>query len=392
MPIKAEPIEQTKLDTVDELSDWINDTQKNLKRIPIVGLLENRAIFHDDEYLGDFETMFRFNDHSIRAFCQRLGFRFDQLVLLETPTLATQVVNDLLQQTAIRGKLSGDEFVFDERTNTIVGIVSRTYLGYSNDQFLSDVASFLAQNNAEDAFQFHQAYAINTELTIRYCSEVRHGAFDGPLGKGEDKTRLGLEFKNSMVGTSSVQINYFLYRLICSNGMMVPAARSMNRVFHSGKKDSFKARLSQSFREVVRSLDSVHQLLMTLGTMPFNPEMLAANDSVSERLFDIIPACKQTICDKENLRLRFPPESTEANRRDLRLRHDTNLIELIPIHFGGEIAGSVFRSRRRSHATLFDFLNVFTEYAKECVPAQRLAIEERAGDLAKYIAENAKKF
>ena len=41
---------------------------------------------------------------------------------------------------------------------------------------------------------------------------------------------------------------------------------------------------------------------------------------------------------------------------------------------------------------MFDFLNVFTEYAKNCPPAQKLDIEEKAGTLAKYIAENARKF
>jgi hypothetical protein len=41
---------------------------------------------------------------------------------------------------------------------------------------------------------------------------------------------------------------------------------------------------------------------------------------------------------------------------------------------------------------MFDFVNVFTEYAKDCRPAQKLETEEKAGALAKYIAENARKF
>jgi len=41
---------------------------------------------------------------------------------------------------------------------------------------------------------------------------------------------------------------------------------------------------------------------------------------------------------------------------------------------------------------MFDFLNVFTEYAKTCKPGRKIEIEEKAGTLAKYIADNAKKF
>jgi hypothetical protein len=41
---------------------------------------------------------------------------------------------------------------------------------------------------------------------------------------------------------------------------------------------------------------------------------------------------------------------------------------------------------------MFDFVNVFTEYVKNSTPTKKLAIEEKAGTLAKYIAENARKF
>ncbi len=45
----------------------------------------------------------------------------------------------------------------------------------------------------------------------------------------------------------------------------------------------------------------------------------------------------------------------------------------------------------RDEATIFDFVNVFTEYAKTQSPSQKLEIEERAGTLAKFIAGNARK-
>jgi hypothetical protein len=36
-------------------------------------------------------------------------------------------------------------------------------------------------------------------------------------------------------------------------------------------------------------------------------------------------------------------------------------------------------------------INVFTEYAKDRPPSQRLEIEEKAGRLAKYINDNKRK-
>jgi hypothetical protein len=392
VPIVAEGINEMRLETLKEVQDCIQDTQKHLRRVPVVGILSRNAVFNDDEYLGDGEVALRFNQHGIRAFCQRIGFRFDQLSMLEAPSLASQVINDLIQQAAIKTKLDDEEFVLDERTNTIIGMVSSTYVGYGNEQFLADVLEFLSSLPNDEKLEFGEAYSVNTELTLRWCAVKRHGIIRSHGSEAEDRTRFGLDFKNSMVGTSAVRVNYFLWRLVCANGMMVPAGSSINRVFHSGNRDSFKFRLGQCFREVMRKIDCLGQLLETLGAMRFEPQRLAGNGATNERIFEIIPALKEEICAKEELFLRYPPQSSEASKRQMRVKHDARVIGLIPKHYGGQLAGRVFQSRWRDDATVFDFVNVFTEYAKNCTPSKKLAIEEKAGELAKYIAENKRKF
>ena len=67
------------------------------------------------------------------------------------------------------------------------------------------------------------------------------------------------------------------------------------------------------------------------------------------------------------------------------------MIALIPKYLGGELSKKVFESRFRDSATLFDFINVFTEYAKSQPLAEKLAIEEKSGALASYIANNSRK-
>jgi len=392
MPIVAEPIDQVSLNGIDAVQDWIHETQSHLRRIPIVGVLSNKGVFNDDEYLGDGDVMWRFNDRGIRSFCQRIGFRFDQLAKLETPSLASQVLNDLLQQNEIRSRLAEDEVVLDERTNTIIGIVSRTYISYTNEQFLADINQFLISLAKDDAFQFDEAYGINTELTVRFRSEKRHGTIKGRGGAGEDRSLLGLDFQNSMVGTSSVRINYFLHRLVCANGMMVPAGKAINRVFHSGRDVSFQDRLNRRLKEVVRKLDCLTSMLQALASRPFDPERLAQDNHTCRQVFEVIPASKQTICEGEKLALRYASDASEGEKGKMKRAHDAQVIGLIPKYFGGEFAAKVFETSFRDNATMFDFVNVFTEYAKSRAPAQRLEIEEKAGTLAKYIAENARKF
>lgn len=391
MPFQTEPISETQLETLEDVRDWISDTQRSLNRIPIEGVLEQGATFLDDAYLGDGDTLLHFNRPAFVALCQRLGCRKEFLEKLETPSLASQVLNDLLAQREVRNTLSGDEFVMDERSNTVIGLVSKTYVTYTNDDFITDIENRLSQLSGENGMAFQGAYGINTDLTIRYVSTHEHGTIQGRGGRGVDKSRVGLQFLNSMVGTSAVVINYYLDRLVCANGMMVPAASSVNRVNHSGRKDSFHIRMDRSFREVVRNIGQLKHMLNTLGDLPFQPAALSQDQTLAEKIFEVISGSKQQLCDEADMFLRYPIDATRAERERLRLDHDTRLIGLIPTHFGGADSSKVFKTPFRDGATIFDFVNVFTEYAKTQRPSRKLEIEERAGTLATYIAGNARK-
>lgn len=45
-----------------------------------------------------------------------------------------------------------------------------------------------------------------------------------------------------------------------------------------------------------------------------------------------------------------------------------------------------------NNATMFDFVNIFTEKAKELDVSQRVQAEERAGSLADRVAKSKRKF
>lgn len=392
MPFHVEPVDETRLGDENALHAWMRNTHKHLAWIPVEGFLANGASFHDDEYFGDAETMLRFNEDGIRAFCQRLGFRYDQLARLESSTLASQILNDLLRQSEIRAKLSDDEFVIDQARNKIIGVVSRSYVGYPNHEFVADIRKLLDKLPSGDGFTFDEAYGINSELTVRYTSAKHHGTIRGPGGEGTDRTNIGLEFKNSMDGTSPVRFSYFLHRLVCANGMTMPAGSWVNRVVHSGKRATFGVRLQKAFSEIMHRIGNISKQIETLGEIPFQPDKLALNDTTNRRIFDVVPGLKQEICERANLYLRYPADCTEIGRRKRKLEHDANVISRIPRDYGGQYSSRVFKSSYRSQATMFDFLNVFTEHAKNCPARQKLGIEARAGALASHIARHARMF
>lgn len=391
MPFHAEPIETTVLRSLEEVGDWISDTQRHLTRVPVAGVLEQGATLRDDSYLGDGDALLHFNQAGYEALCQSIGCRPSLMERLETPGLVSDVLNDLLAQREVRQRLDDVEFVIDDRHATVIGMVSKTYVTYSNHDFLADITRRIEALGQNDGFEFHEGYGINTALKCRFVSTRLHGVIEGRGGVGADKSKLGLDFVNSMVGNSAVRLNYYLLRLVCANGLMLPAAESVNRVFHSGRKDTFQQRMDRCFAEVVRNIDQLQGLLEALGSMPFAPGRLAQDPTVTEQIFNVIPKSKQAICDSEDIFLRYSKDATSREREEQRRAHDARLIGLIPKHFRGGLAGNVFATSWRDSATLFDFINLFTAFAKEQRPAQQLEIEERAGGLAKYLATNARR-
>lgn len=394
MAFSYEPIPEESFETLEQVYTWAKNEQEHLARIPVKGYLKHGAQFLDDEYFGDESTAFKFNQSGIRSLCSFLGFRLDTLELLERQNLGTEVLNDLLAQRKTQDRLQNRELIIDEPKNVIIGIVSDSYVGYSNYQFIKDIEKLMkpkAQETSlfpqEGDFVFRGAFSVNTQMSLRFTMKKKIGVVKGRCGNKVDETELGIQLKNSMVGDASVNINYFLYRMICSNGMVAPTGFSVNRIFHSGKADNFHERLGKAFGEVTSRVGQAGKMIEYLGALEFNPELLAKMNR-SEMIFDIIRGSKSQIVDK----YKIPDPSREGNKEENRILHEAALINLIPELFGREYSSRVFKSGMRDNASMFDFINIFTEYAKDLSPRERIESEEKAGILADWIARNKRKF
>lgn len=388
MAIFTEAIETRDFKSREEVTEWAEEFNEKVIRVPARAFLEKQSSFYDDEYFGDGEYLLRFNEKAFQYFCNILGVRSDLLNIIESPNLTSTFLNDLLAQKMIREKFSNIDFVIDTRQRVILGLVSATYVGYSNSQFLEDIYNLPLINT----FHFRSAYAVNTQLSLIVKSDKYHGTINGTGGIGQDKTEIGLVFKNSMVGTSSVNIDFHLFRLICANGLIVPAAESVNCLYHSGNQGSFRKRLETSFTEVSRKLTVVSDLVHSLNGLIFYPDKLAMDANVSEKIFDIIPGSKRTLCDVNDVNLVYPKGATEAHKKELKMKHDAFLIKALPVYYSGKFSSRVFNSYYRDNATMFDFINVFTEHSKELPINAKIEVEEKAGALANYIHRNARKF
>jgi hypothetical protein len=394
MAFLCEPVVETRFKSLKDVDIWLSASEDRLERVSIGGWIEKGARFFDDEYFGDDNRFLRFNPNGIRALVRKLSLRPDTLQRVERPGLVSELLNDLMVQHDMRERFEDQEFVVNARSDTVLGSVSTSYVFYSNQDFIQDIQDLLSGGQtaffAKDSlgrFRYVDGFSVNTQLFLRFILRVESGRVTGPGGEGEDVSEIGIQFKNSMVGDAAVSIQYFVNRLLCANGLIVPAGASQARVFHSGKRESFMKRLERSFREVERKIGSTATAVKSLMAIPFDPESLARTQ-MTAKVFDIIPGSRSRILQEHRIPKRRKPRMTPAERTE----YEASIIDRIPATFARKYAARVFNSPYRDNATMFDFINIFTEYAQDQPIGKRLEMEERAGVLADRIVKNKRKF
>jgi hypothetical protein len=308
---------------------------------------------------------------------------------IEREGLSTELLNDVLGRSATQQEVGNHDFVTDIRTGLIVGVVSNSYVTYSNRDLLSDLDGLVerAGKDGKPKLGFESGYLLNTKLRARFRTELQAGVVRGRGGTAEDKTIIGFQFVNSMTGDTAIRIDFYLHRLICANGLIAPVSQTENVVFHSGREANFLNRLDRRFHAVTRGIENVVKQWRQLADINFNPYLLAKAGFTS----DILDLCGD---HRDELRkvgsdLNLPDEML---REEKRLRRETAVIEAIPKHLATGDSARVFQSHWRDNKTLFDFVNLFAERAKECEDlARRIEMEEGAGVLADRLFKHRQK-
>jgi hypothetical protein len=214
------------------------------------------------------------------------------------------------------------------------------------------------------------------------------GVISGQRGAGKDVSEIGVELSNSMAGGHAVRLCWFVFRLICANGLVARVGSGEGRVIHSGVEENFRKRLHASTQGLIYNLGKPKRMIENLATIQFDPVKLAKYANV-EALFSIVPNRDLKGESFEKTKNRdysiFPKRKREIQRI-------SDAIAALPFCLGNRESLTVFRSHWRDSPSMYDFVNIFTEHAKGLPNGQKIEVESRAGSLASWIAENKKKF
>lgn len=335
--------------------------------------------------------------HALDDVCRLLGLYSPMLETLEKRGLASEVLNDRIYSKSLQEKLERTQFVFDEPSKTVLGVVSESYVGYSNQDFLNDISICLTGSKQQSwvpsfgDFEFSTSYSVNTHLNLRLQHKNQKGIIRGKGGTAEDVSIIGLQISNSMSGGKALRMAYFVERMLCANGLVLPVGGAQARLIHAGQQVKFKRRLYEKMDKVVGSLSTVRETIEQLGSIEFNADKLVRNADL-KAVFGIIPDKDLKKIAADNFSGSVKDWLAQFDKEEREHQRNIKLIASIPDLIGGQFSDKVFKSSYRDNATMFDFINVFTEEAHKYKPEQRLQIEKNTGELADFIVKNKKVF
>lgn len=222
-------------------------------------------------------TIEQFSDYGLSTFGKTVGFPapFIRTVYESNPILANAVVKDRVQQYF---KAEKPEFFTRSFGGKICGVVSHKYAYFDDNQVVDIIA-----DSPIAKMGFQNAIITPERLHLRAIDT------DNPFRVTEDGSDLFFAYfiDNSMVGQSSFKVQLGIYRLACTNGMIVPMREFVIcRQIHRGSKD-IAAEFNESVAFLVEKQEDIKALITNMADEQATIETLQAEfreDYIAKKL------------------------------------------------------------------------------------------------------------
>lgn len=263
----------------------------------------------------------RFSDYGLSTLGNTVNFpaKFVKDVFDTNTELATQIVKDRVKLYFDKKK---PDFYAREFEGKICGVVSDKYAYFDDYQVIdilenSPLANLTFRNNLISPERFH----------------TRAIDYDEPFVIGTDTSPLFFAYfiDNSMVGQSSFKVQLGIYRLACTNGMILPVRDFVIcRQIHRGNKDISKE-FNQSIEFLVKKKNDIKELITnmslekaTIETLKeefrkdYISKKLGTNQKETQKIFDLYEGTYdgQTKWGMANAITEFARDLQDINRRE----------------------------------------------------------------------------
>jgi len=157
---------------------------------------------------------------------------------------------------------------------------------------MSDKYKFQSTKQIISFFE-SQGFSLASKKVCRVRKQSKQGfqkhmlRFDHEALKIDDQNRLQVLVKNSHDGSSSLQINLGIYRLVCSNGLVIGEEFMGYNLRHTGHQ--FYIKLEQSLKELIVAAPKYKELIIKMKNTKINDKDKHnfIIESINMRLIDI---------------------------------------------------------------------------------------------------------
>jgi hypothetical protein len=153
-----------------------------------------------------------FADKGLYQFCNWLKIPFAFFMKL-SPEAKQQVMCEMVE------KLDNRKLMFRVEQGHVRGVVSDKYRIVNHSEVLQRIQTVLGPD-----MEVAQPLFYNGLMDVRLCT-------------GSEDLQAGVSVQNSEIGERSMTISPFIYRLVCSNGLIVAKKEAMFRQVHSGTRE-----------------------------------------------------------------------------------------------------------------------------------------------------------
>ncbi len=186
----------------------------------------DRNVYPDLHYTGG-SGYYRLNDNSLNHLCNRLeiGTRYISKCLPVSQELVTHNLNFWINKNKNKKlmlrTIEGNPF-FDK----VRAIMSDRYKRIDSDVVANSCLSKLMDMNAELKYSYYDGDNMNITAVL---PKLEGEVVEGDLVQG------GITITNSEIGHGSLIVKPFIYRLVCTNGMVAPEYLNQFYAKHVGK-------------------------------------------------------------------------------------------------------------------------------------------------------------
>ena len=272
----------------------INDDVENKKDyiVPLnkIDITSNHVeVYPHLKYEGN-DFFYSMNDNSLNHLCNKLeiGTKYISKCLPVSQELVSHNLNFWIKNTKEKELMLR---TYDtEPLNEARAILSNRYKRIDIDNVANHTLDRLMDMNAELKYSYYDRDNMNITAVLP--------KLEGEVVKG-DIVQGGITITNSEVGSGSLIIKPFVYRLVCTNGMVAPSYLNQFYAKHVGKM-LINAEDDEQWKSII---DKMHQQLDLVS----NPEVFeenlqrlkqATNEKVNSHQI-IQLAKKQSISDDE---------------------------------------------------------------------------------------------